>query len=147
MKRSLPFVAAALAATACADTPTETTSRGLPQSARLSVAGLADTAGAGAAVTFDSTGLESMRVRVIPALPDRDFAGEVTSGVDALKAALDGGDLVAARATLAALRARVDEYALAPQHDTSIGDVGAIAVYLAGASRVLSGDAAPATQP
>ncbi len=147
MKRSFPLVAAALTATACVDSPTESKPRELALPARLSMAGLAGPAGAGAAVTFDSTGLASMQERVVPALADREFAAELTAGVDAFKAALDAGDLAAARATLAALRERVDAYALAPQQDTSIGDVGAVAVYLAGADRVLNGEPAPAAQP
>jgi hypothetical protein len=146
MKRSLPFVAAALTLTACADSPTETGPSGAQYAARLSMATGTDVASSGTN-SFDSTGLPALQERVLPAIPDREFAATVGAAFETLRAQLDAGDLGGARATAAATRAYVDEYALAPREDTSLGDVGAISVGLAYTERLLGSPAGDAATP
>jgi hypothetical protein len=99
MKRSLPFVAAALTATACADSPAEPVS--VPPSA--SAAPLRSAAASAASLDFD-TDLNDIRNRVLPSFADEAAAERIAAAIGDLSAQLAAGDRVSAAASVALIR-------------------------------------------
>jgi hypothetical protein len=120
---------------ACTDASTEPLAPRAPQPARFSIAG----ATGGSVVTFESTRISSAQARLVSTLADREFAAKVDASVATFKTQLDAGDATAARVTIAATRALVDEYTRAPKQGTSIADLAALDLELAAVERMLAG--------
>jgi hypothetical protein len=99
MKRSLPFVAAALTAAACADSPAE------PVTAAPSVAAAPLRSAAADAASLDfETDLNDIRNRMLPAFAEQAAAERVAAMMGELSAQLAAGDRAAAAATITRIR-------------------------------------------